>query len=203
MRFFILLIPAMLVAAAAIVMFNRVPDEASRPPAEDEAVSQTIVDEEGRSQTWQVTKREVAADKRAERVLPIAAEPVEANEKLNQAALLLNDRAMRAWETGDIRGALELFRAAVADKPGVAKPYTNYGRLLTQMVVLQEALPLLERAAELAPDDPQVWLDLQTLYERGILLERAFYARKKAEELAPGWRIVRDERGFWVLEGRP
>ncbi len=201
MRFFVLLIAAVLVATAAIVVINRTTREVPGPPAEGEAVSQTIVDDEGRTQTWQVTKREVPADKRAERVLPLAAEPVEANEELNQAALLLNDRAMRAWETGDIRGALELFRAAVADQPGVAKPYTNYGRLLTQMVALQEALPLLERAAELAPDDPQVWLDLQTLYERAILLERAFYARKKAEELVPGWRIVRDERGFWVLEG--
>ncbi len=201
MRFFVLLIAAVLVATAAIVVINRTTHEVPGPPAEGETVSQTIVDDEGRTQTWQVTKREVPADKRAERVLPLAAEPVEANEELNQAALLLNDRAMRAWETGDIRGALELFRAAVADKPGVAKPYTNYGRLLTQMVALQEALPHLERAAELAPDDPQVWLDLQTLYERAILLERAFYARKKAEELAPGWRIVRDERGFWVLEG--
>ncbi len=201
MRFFVLLISVVFVAMAVIVVLNRVPDEVSLLPAEGEPVSQTIVDEEGKAQTWQVTKREVPADKRAERVLPLAAKPVEANEELNQAALLLNDRAMQAWETGDIRGALELFRASVADKPGVAKPYTNYGRLLTQMVALQEALPLLERAAALAPDDPQVWLDLQTLYERAILLERAFYARKKAEELAPGWRIVRDERGFWVLEG--
>lgn len=201
MRFFVLLISAVLVATAAIVVINRTTHEVPRPPAEGETVLQTIVDDEGDVQTWEVTRREVPAGKRAERVLPLAAEPVEATEELNQAALLLNDRAMRAWETGDIPGALELFRAAVADKPGLAKPYTNYGRLLTQMVALQEALPLLERAAELAPDDPQVWLDLQTLYERAILLERAFYARKKAEELAPGWRIVRDERGFWVLEG--
>jgi hypothetical protein len=39
------------------------------------------------------------------------------------------------------------------------------------------------------------------LYERDNLLERAFYARQKAEELAGGRKIERDETGLYVLEG--
>lgn len=189
------------VAAVALINRARVTQETSQSLSNGQTASQSIVDEDGKTQVWQVTKSELPSDKRAERVLPVAEEPVEVNEKLNQSALLLNELAMRAWETGDIRGALEFFRAAVLESPQVAAPYTNYGRLLTQMASLEEALPLLERAAALAPDEPQVWLDLQTLYERAVLLERAHYARKKAEQLAPGWPIVRDDRGFWMLEG--
>ena len=63
------------------------------------------------------------------------------------------------------------------------------------------ARPLLERAAALAPDDPQRWLDLQTLYEHSQDLDLAFEARKRADALAGGRPIVQDWAGFWVIEG--
>ena len=69
------------------------------------------------------------------------------------------------------------------------------------MTVYDQALPQLERAAELTPDDPRVWVDLLSFYEKNILLERASYARQRARELAGDRALVRDETGLWVLEG--
>jgi len=46
------------------------------------------------------------------------------------------------------------------------------------------AMPHLEKAAQLKPEGPQVWLDLATLYERNELLEGAAYAKQKADQLA-------------------
>lgn len=197
MRFFFAMTFVVLAGGVIAFLLTHGPDSDGLP----ETVPQQIVDSDGGSQTWQVTKRQVPSYKRAERVLPEAATRAESDEEGDQKALLLNERAMQAAQTGDIRGAIDLFEGAVSGKPGVAAPYSNYGRLLTRMTAYEEALPLLERAAQLTPEDPQVWLDLQTLYERAVQLERAFYARKKAEALAPGWRIVRDAHGFYRLEG--
>ena len=69
------------------------------------------------------------------------------------------------------------------------------------MAAHEQALPQLERAAELTPDDPRVWVDLLSYYERNILLERASYARQRARELADPRGLVRDETGLWRLEG--
>ena len=69
------------------------------------------------------------------------------------------------------------------------------------MAANAEALPHLERAAQLRPDDPQVWLDLQSLYERGQRLDGALEARRRAEALAGGRAIVQNEQGLYVLEG--
>ncbi len=192
---FALLVVAMAGAMVALLLMR------DHAPGPEEAEAQHIVDADGVSETWQVRKKELPADERAGRVLPQPDPSTQRSGTSNDDALLLNDRALQAAETGDIRGALELFEAAVSGAPSVAPPYTNYGRLLTQMAAYEEALPLLERAAQLEPEDPQVWLNLQTLYERAVQLERAYYARKQAEALAPGWRIVRDAKGFYTLEG--
>ena len=53
-------------------------------------------------------------------------------------------------------------------------PRANYGRLLLLMTDLAAAAPHLKRAAELAPENPRVWLDLLSLYERSVFLEGAF-----------------------------
>ena len=84
------------------------------------------------------------------------------------------------------------------DDPSVR---TQYGRLLTLMTDYASALPQLDRAAQLRPEDAQVWLDLQTLYEKSLLLERAGHARERAQALARGAKISQDENGFYFLEG--
>jgi Flp pilus assembly protein TadD len=71
------------------------------------------------------------------------------------------------------------------------------------MTDFERALPHLERAAELAPDDPQAWLDLQTVYERMLRLDRAIEARERAEALAGGREIRQDPMGYYEVEGAP
>ncbi|MFQ5946962.1 MAG: tetratricopeptide repeat protein [Anaerolineae bacterium] len=166
-----------------------------------ETVTQTYRDEEGEPQTWKVSKQYIPREELPERVLPSPKPRTALPGQSTESARAVNSWALDAWRTGDILRALELFEVAVDEDPDDPVPHSNYGRLLTLMTAYEKALPHLERAAELTPDDPQVWLDLSTLYERAILLERAFYARQRAEELAEGQKIVRDGRGFWVLEG--
>ena len=90
---------------------------------------------------------------------------------------------------------------AIAADPDDRVPRSNAGRLLTLMTDYPSALPHLERAAALAPGDPQVWLDLQTLYQRAQRLDAAFEARARADALLRGRRVVVDEHGFYQLEG--
>ena len=59
----------------------------------------------------------------------------------------------------------------------------------------------LERAAELRPEDPQVWVDLLTLYERTTQIRLSWEARARATELAGGREILQDDRGIYMLEG--
>ena len=65
----------------------------------------------------------------------------------------------------------------------------------------EKAGPMLERAAELNPDSPRVWLDLYSYYQRNMQLERGFHAYARAQELAAGQPIVQDPpTGLWRLE---
>jgi Flp pilus assembly protein TadD len=69
------------------------------------------------------------------------------------------------------------------------------------MVSYQQALPLLERARDLRPDDAQMWLDLATLYERAQILEKSWEARARAAELVGSEAITRDRQGRFVVQG--
>ena len=69
------------------------------------------------------------------------------------------------------------------------------------MVSYELAHSHLERAAELRPDDPQVWLDLATLDGKSLQLDRSWAAQRRAKELAGGREIRRAELGFWVVDG--
>ena len=114
---------------------------------------------------------------------------------------LLNQQAMNAWHSGDIRRAMSLFQQAIDAAPNNPAPHSNYGRLLTLMTAYQQALPLLERARDLTPNDAQAWLDLATLYERAQVLEKSWEARAKAANLVGTEAITRDEQGRFIVIG--
>lgn len=117
------------------------------------------------------------------------------------AANSFNERAVGAVGVGAIVDALKLFELALATDPEHAEAHSHYGRLLTRMAAYKAALPHLERAAALQPENPQVWLDLHTLYEKTTDLARAYSARKQVRELTGGWPVIKDDNGFWVLAG--
>ena len=108
---------------------------------------------------------------------------------------------MNAWRGGDIVAAMTLFERAIDAGPDDPEPHANYGRLLTLMTSYEKALPLLERARDLRPEDAQAWLDLATLYGRVQLLDRSWAAQDEAARIVGRDAITRDEQGRFIVEG--
>ena len=173
----------------------------AKPVPMGKTVTQMLPGPDGKPEAWKITKQEVPREKLPDLVLPKPAPRTTPEDDRTESARALDAQAMEAWKHGDIQGALDKFEAAVKADPEDPEPHSDYGRLLTLMTDYKNAQTHLERAAQLRPGSPQVWLDLATFYERNTLLERAAYARQKAEQLAGGQNIVRDANGFWILEG--
>lgn len=164
--------------------------------------TQILPGPDGKPEAWTLSKQAVPREALPEQVLPQPAPRQRPPDAGTDSARALAAEALESWKQGDLHQALADFEAAVAADPDDAQVRTGYGRLLTLMTDFENAYPQLARAAELAPDDPQVWLDLETLYEKSVLLERAHDARARAEKLAAGAKITRDENGFYFLEGQ-
>ncbi len=170
------------------------------PVPAGETVERTLPGVEGKPEVWTISRREVAREDLPDEVLPRPAPRDTDPGARTDSARALNARALESWKRGDVRGAVELFEAAVAADPDDWVPRSEYGRLLLLMTDYEQAWPQLERASELEPESPRVWVDLLNFYERSLLFERAGYARERAEQLAGGRAIVRDETGLWRLE---
>jgi tetratricopeptide (TPR) repeat protein len=166
-----------------------------------EEVEHTVAGEDGADRTWTLSKRSVAIDALPDRVLPGAAPRETEPDEATESARTLDAMGHEALSRGDLANAVQYFEEAIAADPDDWVPRSSYGRMLVLATDYEKGLVHLERAAELRPDDPQVWLDLQTLYERAVLLERASYARRRAVALAGDRAIVKDERGLYHLEG--
>jgi tetratricopeptide (TPR) repeat protein len=172
-----------------------------KPVAMGQTMTQLLPDAKGKLQPWKITKSEVPRDKLPDLVLPKPAPRTTLENAQTDSARALDAQALDSWRHGDIQGALDEFNAAVKADPDAPEPHSDYGRLLTLMTDYQHAMPHLEKAAQLKPEDPRVWLDLATFYERNELFERASDAKQKAEQLAGSRKIIRDHNGFWILEG--
>ncbi|MEM1111597.1 MAG: hypothetical protein AAGI11_06795 [Pseudomonadota bacterium] len=112
----------------------------------------------------------------------------------------LRGRAGGAWREGDIRTAMTFYEMAIAKDPRDPLPRSEYGRLLTLMASYDVALPHLKEAAVLNPEQPQVWLDLYSYYQRTLQLAASFEARARARALADQTSIIQDTSGLWRLE---
>ena len=189
--------------AAAAWWGTRVPEPAIGPGPVPlgETVQQVLPGADGELEIWTLTKRKVDREDFAAEALPAPTPEVDIQDKFNDSARALDARALEAWKTGDIESAVEFFQAAIKADPNDPQSRLNYGRLLVLMTARDEAWPHLEKAAQLDPGNPQVWVDLMSLYDQSQLFERLNYARERAEDLAGGRAIVRDQTGLWVLEG--
>ena len=172
-----------------------------KPVPMGKTVTQLLPDERGKPQPWRITKSEVPRDQLPDLVLPKPAPRTARENARTDSARALAAQALETWRQGDIQGALDKFDAAVTVDPDDPEPHSDYGRLLTLMTDYQHAMAHLEKAAQLKPEDPQVWLDLATFYERNELFERAAYAKQKADQLAGNRKAIRDDNGFWIFEG--
>lgn len=153
------------------------------------------------TQVWKLEKKTTTREESVGKVQLPEPDPAGADHQPNESARALDGLALQAWRQSDLQQALQLFEKAVAADPDDRVPRSHYGRLLLLATDYDAARVHLERAAELAPEDPQVWLDLQSLYERTRLLDQAWKARAKADELADGRPISQDEQGLYLVEG--
>ncbi len=202
--------PIAIAVLAGLAVFLFVPGEPEGPlvvdPGQplpmDKTVQMRFVDEEtGEDEIWTVTKRETSPEDRHARPLP-EPDPEAAEPEPVESARVLHDMGLEAWTRGEVREAMSLLQQAIETDPDDPHSRTQYARLMLLAMSYSEALPHLERAAELNPYDPQVWLDLATYYEKKLIHERSWEALRRAEELAGGRGFSREERsGFWVIEG--
>jgi tetratricopeptide (TPR) repeat protein len=179
----------------------RVVEEGEALPL-DEPVEMRFVDEgTGETETWKLQKKVTTREEAVGDVALPEPDPNPPEHQPIESARTLDALALEDWKGGDLSKAAERFEAAIAADPDDRVPRSHYGRLLTLATDYPRALPHLERAAELAPDDPQVWLDLQTLHERALRLDLALDARRRAEELAGGRAITQNPMGYYEIEG--
>jgi Flp pilus assembly protein TadD len=201
-RLVLTLAPLLLIVGAVLFwrMRNPATPTSEVPVPMGETVERALPDAEGNPEVWTISRQEIALEDLPDQVLPRRAPRDSAPGPHTDSARALNARALEAWKHGDVRGAVDLFQAAVAADPDDWVPRSDYGRLLLLMADHEQAWTQLERASELKPDSPRVWIDLISFYERNLLFERAGYARRRAEQLTGGQAIVRDETGLWRLE---
>jgi tetratricopeptide (TPR) repeat protein len=168
----------------------------------DEPIERRFTDEEaGETEVWKLEKKTTTREEAlGTRKLP-EPDPAGKDHAPKESARALDGLALEAWKQSDIPQALSLLEQAVAADPDDRVPRSHLGRLLTLASDHGAALPHLERAAALAPEDPQVWLDLQSLYERSQMLDLSWEARARAEALAGGRTITQDELGLYQIEG--
>jgi len=152
-------------------------------------------------EVWTLRKREGSREELVVDALPEPAPRELPPDGATDSARAFNAQGLEAWKHGDIRAAMDHFENAVAADPDDWVPRSEYSRLLVMMTAYEKARPHLERAAELNPDSPRVWLDLYSYYQRTLQIERALNARQRAEELAGGRAIEQDETGLWRVEG--
>jgi tetratricopeptide (TPR) repeat protein len=174
-----------------------------KPLPMNESVELRWVDEEtGEEDVWKVTKRETSPEDRAAAPALPEPDPNAGNHVPDESARALHAMGLESWKRGEIREAMDQLAEAIEADPDDPLPRTQYGRLQLLAMEYSEARPHLERAAALNPDDPQVWLDLATLYEKGHVMDRAWAAHRRAEELVGDGEIYQEEAsGFWVVEG--
>ena len=119
-------------------------------------IRRALPDAEGKAEVWTISKREIALEDLPDQVLPRRAPRDSAPGSHTDSARALNARALESWKHGDVRGALDLFEAAIVADPDDWVPRSDYGRLLLLMADYEQAWPQLERASELEPDSPRV-----------------------------------------------
>lgn len=83
--------------------------------------------------------------------LPSDVEPVAdaATPRISAAGLVGGERA---YDAGNFEESLQAYQAAVAEHPDDPRALNNLGQLLVRLGRTQEAIPYLDRAAQLAPE---------------------------------------------------
>jgi len=111
------------------------------------------------------------------------------------AALVARGHA--AMTAGDLRGAVDAFREAVAVEPSL-ESHAALGDLYFRLAASSAAWKHLQAAAELDPSNPDRWISLANAHVLRVDPGEAALALDRARALEPGLRLVRDASGFYV-----
>lgn len=94
-----------------------------------------------------------------------------------------------AWrELNDLVKAQSAFQTAIdwqGDMPDDAQPFLNLGTLLADQSNLDKAIPYLQKAATLSPDNPSIHEELSHVYAAELNLAKAQIELERAVALAP------------------
>lgn len=93
--------------------------------------------------------------------------------------------ALCARSTGDTEAALQLFRRSLAAGPAQSVVWSNYGNLLQQLELLDEAGQAYQRALQLAPQQADTWLNAGLLSLRRQQPAEALQRLQQARQLRP------------------
>jgi len=97
------------------------------------------------------------------------------------------ERSGPALEQGDFQQAVTLLRTAVHHAPGEVQYQLALGRTLGRTrETAREAIQVLEKASQLAPESAALWADIAVLYQGQGLKLRAQKAIEAALRLNPG-----------------
>lgn len=117
-------------------------------------------------------------DRARERPQPTTPEEIAKDAFVRHAEML---------ESGQLEEAVTLLRTAVHHAPTSAEYHAALGRLLARFpAVAREAVQVLEKATQLAPQDATLFIDLALLLHRQGLRVRALRVLDTAKKLAPG-----------------
>jgi curved DNA-binding protein CbpA len=101
------------------------------------------------------------------------------------------ERAGGLLESGQVAEAVTLYRTAVHHGPEDAAYHVALGKALGRdRATAREAIQVLERSTQLAPQDPAGFAELALVLHRQGLRLRAQRALEAAQKLAPGHRRV-------------
>jgi protein O-GlcNAc transferase len=97
----------------------------------------------------------------------------------------LHQRAIAAFQRGELEAAVDLLRRAIEANPVSAVVANDLGSLLAQMGRITEAIPAFRRAIELAPAYPEAHNNLANIYLMTGNLDEAVASYLTALRLSP------------------
>jgi protein O-GlcNAc transferase len=103
-------------------------------------------------------------------------------------ALTLLARA--AIFSGQAARGMDRARQAIAACPNLAEAHSALGKACSCMGVVDEAIAAHERAAALAPTDPEFLMNLGSVYWQACRIPEAYARFQRAHELAPGNHLI-------------
>ena len=111
--------------------------------------------------------------------------------------------ALAALDAGDAEGALNHYRAALGTATSDSLRFQallGLGSTYAALRQADKAMPALERARDLAPDNAEVWYVLGTVYKEAGQSENALQAFGVAARLEPGLAAAHADRCLLLSE---